>query len=298
MLQINVTLSFLFFSLIRLKLSVNDDFSSFLPDSDDFTRARERREERSRHGPMTTASACCQRNNIGRNERGGRRVEPGECFPGLIKIRNDLFPGSAIPPLHRFSHADTASSGTRFLFPSRDLDSDLDPHLATESITCSFQITARQQLLFPFPAFPPSRLPFVFDAPIAKPWIGQSYLLAVSGSVTTPHYCATNRFSTLLVFLLSIHPFCPFFLFRCSAISRLYLLTDSFAITRPWHSYRLFQSSCPNVGSMTSACTGQLLGWLIAIYCYRLTTHMDEYFCSQIYFDVPAARVSFKSTDT
>jgi len=51
-------------------------------------------------------------------------------------------------------------------------------------------------------------------------------------------------------------PFLPFFLFRCSAISRLYLLTDSFAITRPWHSYRLFQSSCPNVGSMTSACTG------------------------------------------
>lgn len=51
-------------------------------------------------------------------------------------------------------------------------------------------------------------------------------------------------------------PFLPFFLFRCFAISRLYLLTDSFAITRSWHSYRLFQSSCPNVGSMTSACTG------------------------------------------
>lgn len=107
----------------------------------------------------------------------------------------------------------------------------------------------------------PSRLfrPLAFHSfsmrpSIAEPWIGQSYLLAIS--VATPRYCATNRFSTLLVFLLSIHLFCPFFLFRCSAISRLYLLTDSFAITRPWHSYRLFQSSCPNVGSMTSACTG------------------------------------------
>lgn len=109
---------------------------------------------------------------------------------------------------------------------------------------------------FPLSPFPLSRLPFVFNVPIAEPWIGQSYLLAISGSVATPRYCTTNRFSTLLVFLLSIHPFLPFFLFRCSAISRLYLLTDSFAITRPWHSYRLFQSSCPNVGSMTSACTG------------------------------------------
>lgn len=154
----------------------------------------------------------------------------------------------------RFSHADTASSGTRFLFPSRG--PRFRPRSSSRDWIYYLQFLDHSPTatpLFPLPPFPPSRLRFRCTRRRTHGSVSRIYWPFRS---PTPHYYTTNRFSTLFVFLLPFHPFCPFFLSRCSAISRLYLLTDSFAITRPWHSYRLFQSSRPNVGSMTFACTG------------------------------------------
>jgi len=144
----------------------------------------------------------------------------------------------------------TAFSGTRFLFPSRD-------PIPTSILSSRDWIYYLQFLdhssAIPVPPLPPSRLPSVFDAPIVEPWVSRIYW-PFRARLRHPSLLHDESFLRASRFSFSDPPFFTLFMFRCSAISRLYLLTASFTITSPWHSYRFFQSSCPNVGSMTSAC--------------------------------------------
>lgn len=180
---------------------------------------------------MTTASACCcSRNNTGRNERGSSS-RTGECFPGLIKIRNDLFPGSdpsfslPPPPLLPPPSASTASSGTGIPISIQGSEPRSSPRLnLLPAVSRSSPVTTPPFLRRPS-AHP--RVPSVFDAPIGRT-MGQSYLLVVASSrpstlapplpprlpsSTRAPVATTNRFSALapLVFLLPTPPtFCLF----------------------------------------------------------------------------------------
>lgn len=77
--------------------------------------------------------------------------------------------------------------------------------------------------------------------------VGQSYLLVRFGFVRR-HPSATRRIASprFSLFLLPIRfPFLPFFRSDAPRYLVLYLLTGSFAITSPWHSYRLFPIKLP-----------------------------------------------------
>lgn len=81
---------------------------------------------------------CCSRNNMSGKTTSSWNSSSGtnECFPGLIKIRNDLFRCYGLSS--RSSGTPTAFSDTGIPISIWGSDSDLDPRVATESITCSF----------------------------------------------------------------------------------------------------------------------------------------------------------------
>lgn len=129
-------LSFFSLSLTHFELSIKMTpfplFARFPSDPHGRTRTREKR---SRRGWWRRRAHAAREITLDETSA-GRRVEPGEYFPGLIKIRNDLFPGCDPFSPHR----------SRRLRPPA-LDSYFHPGIrfrprssrpATESITCSF----------------------------------------------------------------------------------------------------------------------------------------------------------------
>lgn len=104
----DILLSFFSLSLTHPELSVHSlRFRLSLPfpsDPHDRTRTCGDQGKRPRRGQ------CRQRAHTAREitlakRAAGCRAEPSECFPGLIKIRNDLFPGTD-PFLPLSAHTD------------------------------------------------------------------------------------------------------------------------------------------------------------------------------------------------